>query len=202
MTLEHIDEHDWEYAEEAMAAECERKRFDRLPDTCKACRWLDWYYEAAYQGYSVPCSRLQRPWCRDHVEQKVMGAPPLKTCKVIGDWACPFWARSVGPFKPRWLWLLAIQLQYLLWNLRVGFLAWEINRRVLARYEAVLDSRAGKLLLQGKQFVTIAADEPYFQTVYGWIRSQEKARGCWTHEDEHHYQQAIEEWRLQVIGER
>lgn len=60
------------------------------------------------------------------------------------------------------------------------------------RAEALLNCRAGKLLLKGKAFIVVAHDEPYYLDVYGTIRSHEINKGRWNDEDELHYQSAID----------
>lgn len=52
------------------------------------------------------------------------------------------------------------------------------------RLRALLNCRAGKLLLKGKFFLVVANDEPYFPDVYLAIRETEKLAGRWTAEDE------------------
>lgn len=63
----------------------------------------------------------------------------------------------------------------------------------LAAAEALLDSRAGKLLRNGKTFIVVAVDEPYFSFVYDLIRKQEKHKGRWTDECEAAFQAANKE---------
>ena len=67
-------------------------------------------------------------------------------------------------------------------------------RERIAAAEALLDSRAGKLLRKGKTFVVVAVDEPYFTFVFGLIRKQELKRGTWSEIDEQWYQNACDEW--------
>ena len=64
----------------------------------------------------------------------------------------------------------------------------------LAEAEALLDSRAGKLLKKGKTFIVVAVDESYFQNVYATIRYDEIDKGRWTEEDELRYRDACKEW--------
>lgn len=63
----------------------------------------------------------------------------------------------------------------------------------LAAAEALLDSRDGKLLRNGKTFIVVAVDEPYFSFVYDLIRKQEKHKGRWTDECEAAFQAANKE---------
>lgn len=58
--------------------------------------------------------------------------------------------------------------------------------------------RAMKLMRNGKGFVVVAEDEPYFIQVYGMIRCHELEIGRWTDEDERAMLAAIERngsWR-------
>jgi hypothetical protein len=50
--------------------------------------------------------------------------------------------------------------------------------------EAVLDCRAGRLLLKGATFVVVRDDEPYYCQAYRLIRDHERAIGRWTDCDE------------------
>lgn len=56
--------------------------------------------------------------------------------------------------------------------------------------QAILNCRAGKLLLKNKLFIVIAHDELYFTAVYKLIREAEKADGRWTDECEEAFQDA------------
>lgn len=55
-------------------------------------------------------------------------------------------------------------------------------------------TRAGKMLLKGKKFITVAMDEHYYAEVYRTIRLHEKQRGRWTNEDESEFQVAMQMW--------
>jgi len=44
--------------------------------------------------------------------------------------------------------------------------------------------RAAKLIRNGKFFLVVAIDEPYFADVYRLIRENENRKGTWTDEDE------------------
>ena len=72
----------------------------------------------------------------------------------------------------------------------------EIEREQrLAQYEFLLRStRAGKLLLKGKQFLCVAMDEPYYADVYRTIRRHEKQHGRWNAIDESEFQTAMQMW--------
>jgi len=52
--------------------------------------------------------------------------------------------------------------------------------------------RAIKLLRKRKNFLVVAEDEPYFKTVYDWIRNGQIVKKTWTEEDEHRYQLATQ----------
>lgn len=54
-----------------------------------------------------------------------------------------------------------------------------------------LHPRVRKLALKGKPFVVVAIDEPYFETVYSFIREQELKNGTWNEEDEAIYNYTI-----------
>jgi hypothetical protein len=53
--------------------------------------------------------------------------------------------------------------------------------------------RAWKLMQEKRNFLVVAADEPYFDKVYGLIRTNERIKGTWTDEDERKYRDAIGE---------
>ena len=57
-----------------------------------------------------------------------------------------------------------------------------VNR--IAELEAMLDCRAGRLLLKGASFIVVKDDEPYYGEVYATIRDHEIAKSRWTEEDE------------------
>lgn len=59
--------------------------------------------------------------------------------------------------------------------------------------EALLNTRAGKLLRKSKTFVVVAVDEPYFLHVYDLIRAHETKHGRWTDECQKAYRHAIAE---------
>ncbi len=63
------EEHDWEYMEMALAEYREQeshKHFERMPEICKRCRWLDWYYleECTYKLW--PKDNRCSMYCRDY----------------------------------------------------------------------------------------------------------------------------------------
>lgn len=81
---------EWEYEEEAIQAEVERlgrERYMRMPEICRRCRWLDWYYLEA-------CTHSRWP----------------------ENGKCALFSRNIPYFKPRRLWLWAINHQYLWWQ--------------------------------------------------------------------------------------
>ena len=61
------------------------------------------------------------------------------------------------------------------------------NERLRSQYPRVF-----KLMDNGKYFVVVAFDEPYFLKVYSMIRDQEKKIGRWNQEDEESYRICIE----------
>jgi hypothetical protein len=91
---EYDDTDEWEYdeeeIEEAIQAEAERERqarFRNMPAICQKCRWLDWYY-------TEECTH--RAW------------PQNGRCRLFArDWH----------FRPHWLWLIWIRLQFRWWEL-------------------------------------------------------------------------------------
>ena len=64
---------------------------------------------------------------------------------------------------------------------------------MVAEQADVLDkvkaNRGGRMLLEGKSFISIRNDEPYYPYVYGLIRKHEMAKDSWTEEDELIYQE-------------
>lgn len=54
-----------------------------------------------------------------------------------------------------------------------------------------VNHRALKLMRQGKPFIVIATDAPYFLTAYGLLRNAELLKGDWTEEDEYRWLSAI-----------
>lgn len=58
------------------------------------------------------------------------------------------------------------------------------KKQKIAYYESLLSGRAGKLLKEGKFFLVVAEDEPYFKKVYEMIRDHEIEIGRWTEEDQ------------------
>ena len=80
----------WEYEDEAIQAERERlshERFMRMPEICRRCRWLDWY----------------------HLEECTHHRWPE-------NGRCAIFSRLIPYFKPRRLWLWAINNQYRWWH--------------------------------------------------------------------------------------
>ena len=63
----------------------------------------------------------------------------------------------------------------------------------IAELEAMLDCRAGRLLLKGATFIVIKDDEPYYCFAYAVIREHELEAGTWTDRDE-------EIWSAQCHG--
>ena len=76
-----------------------------------------------------------------------------------------------------------------------GYGVMEKAEEAIHYLEALLDSRAGKLLRRGQYFISIADDEPYFEQAYNLIRDQEIVEGHWTEEDEQTYAARIRAWR-------
>jgi hypothetical protein len=78
----------------------------------------------------------------------------------------------------------------------------------IMRLRKLLDCRAGRLLLRGKEFIVVSCTEPYYATVYRMIRAQEKHQGTWTEDDEAIYRScmerfvnhAVSEWEGNTIG--
>lgn len=52
--------------------------------------------------------------------------------------------------------------------------------------------RAMKLIRKKKNFLVVAEDEPYFETVYHEIKLHELLRGTWTEDDERRYLAALD----------
>ena len=61
----------------------------------------------------------------------------------------------------------------------------------LATAAKLFDTRAGKLLLEGKPFLVVKLDEEYAPHVYRSIRNYEKANHTWTEQDEDEFQRYI-----------
>lgn len=52
--------------------------------------------------------------------------------------------------------------------------------------------KAWKLLVQRKNFVVVAEDEPFFIDVYAFIRVQKQKEGDWSEFDEYRYERCLE----------
>lgn len=89
------NEHDWEYMEEEIQREEQERRFASKPKLCQACRFYDWYYEDSY-NYISPCTQGHN---MDVTYQKGF---------------CPSFIKNLPYFKPNFLWVWYLRLQYFL----------------------------------------------------------------------------------------
>jgi hypothetical protein len=68
------------------------------------------------------------------------------------------------------------------------------NQRILSERSLLDNSRAGKLLRKGKEFIVVAIDEPYYPQAYRLIRQSEVKKGTWTKECEARFVRCISDW--------